>query len=341
MELVVMCYMKKNKTIISLVIIAVLAVLTIALFIWNLIKVSPNFDKDGWKIKNDEDGKSFINAIVNSNSIKEKQNYYLDEDITVNVEKLPQDDIIFYGNLNGNGHTITLTTEQEESYMEKPIFSKIVKGASVSRVKFILDEKVTLGSLSSERDTCLLANFNYGSINNCYFEVYKQCIGTNCINAATIVNYNFKEMSTICLKLKEIIAADNTTRNWKCHFGAVATMNYGNVEKIFADINFNEDENKLDVFRIDYNNQFVGYLFSMEEEKAKTSDIYLFSENSQDTDLPFWLKACDTKNSNYNQKKYDDITDSYFLELKEKGIWNSYWQLDAPGIFPTLLINSK
>ncbi|MCM1130170.1 MAG: hypothetical protein NC090_07260 [Anaeroplasma bactoclasticum] len=318
----------------------ILFILFIIMLICILVKLNSNFDNDGRIIK---DEKTFVSALLNNNSTKQNQNYYIANAFDINIESLPQENIIFYGNLDGRGYQINIKSKNTEpAYLEHPILYKIENDANISGLNIKLEKSVILGSVDGKKDCALLSNYNYGSINNCFVEVERQCIGKNCSNAASLVNYNFSEISNVCLKLKELSAVDNSIGNWKCRFGALVTINFGVVENILADIHFELDiSTRLDVFRNGYNNQFVGYLFCELSKNSKVSDIYLFGRTEQGVAFPYWEKACDTGIIGYNKKDYLEITDSFFLELRKNADWENYWKLDKTEDFPVLNIGQK
>ena len=233
---------------------------------------------NGFTINSAQD---FIEAINHSDRAKEQYNYFLTKSIEVDIAEIPSEKS-FYGNLNGEGNTITLISS-EELPLTHPIFSKIQNGAVIEHLEIVAN--VVLGADEDASDIALLANDNFGIVKNCLLSIQSVYIGNKCCNAAALINNNFGEISSVCLDVEEIDSSQ-TKDTWQCDFGAISTRNYATVRNVYAKIVFNA----LDIFNDKYDNINVGYLFGRVgnnvEVNSSVSEIYLFEDK-------FWAFSVD------------------------------------------------
>lgn len=328
--------MKKVRNIIALVFVLLLA-LTIVLLIVLLNQSDKKFS-----ITTSE---QFIQAMKHSADIKKRKEYTLDTDIAVNANALPKTALDFYGILNGNGHTLTISANKK-STLPKPLFKTIKEDAAINMLNIVVDSKVTVGSESGKSDVAVLANVNSGVISDCTLTVDAILIGKECSNAAALVNFNYKEIKNVCVT---VLKMQETKKNesWSCRFGAVSTVNYASVKDVFVDVSFdNGAGERLSVFDSAIDNRYVGYVvggFEAAETTEKTEttaatsvfqNIIIITKKDESETFRYWTKAADSKvNAPYYERRaYRDMST----------IWNSIqgrwqnWELKSNDSLPVL-----
>ncbi len=229
------------------------------------------YTEQAYEIDSSQD---FINAIEHSAETKKSYNYVLTNSFEVDVLDLPIEKC-FYGNLNGNGYTITIVSE-DSLPMTSPIFDKIQKGAKVERLGIELT--TVLGEDDNAADIALLAKNNYGVIQDCSISIRKIFLGNKCQNAAALINNNFGKINSVCINVDKVESSQSEV-NWNCTFGTVSTVNYAVVKNTLIRVLFSD----FDIFNKLYYNQNVGYVFGKVGKDVKQSDIdsvYLFGDSS-------------------------------------------------------------
>ncbi len=215
-----------------------------------------------------------INAINHSDETRQVRNYVFTKSFEIDVADLPTEKC-FYGHLNGNGYTLTITSEEDRS-MTSPIFSKIQKGASVERLGIELN--TVLGEDDNTADISLLAKDNFGIVKDCSISIQNIFIGSKCQNAAALIINNFGEINSVCVNVNAVESSQSID-NWQCAFGAISTTNYATAKNAFIRVLFND----IDIFDRSYDNQSVGYVFSKIGNDVRRTDvdgIYLFGDSS-------------------------------------------------------------
>lgn len=278
----------------------------------------------------------FIHAINHSNETGKKYKYVVTGPFDINIDEneLPIGKS-FYGDLNGNGYTITLKSNNDK-ILKSPIFSSIQECASIKNLSFKME--LTLGEDDNESDIALLANRNFGSVKDCSFVINNIYIGNRCKKASAIVNDNFGTIESICISVNAVNSSQTRT-DWQCDFGTVATVNYATVKNVFVSVALDD----FGIFDKFYDNQKVGYVFSEIGCAVKTNDvgqIYLFGNCS------FWdfsVDALRMSNNNivygtvYGAKPTSELISEFVNFSGEKNIWLiSESQLDKSTGFPIL-----
>ena len=253
---------RSNRLRLLMVLFIVLAVLSIGIGVFGFFYSAKDFTVNS--------PQRLVEAINHSATTKQSYNYIVTKSFDIDVADLPTGKP-FYGQLKGNCNTITIKSKDGRP-MTSPIFGRIQRGASVERLTFNVN--TTLGEDDNVSDMAVLANDNFGAVKDCSFSINKIFIGSKCQNSSAIVNNNFGEINSVCVSVEDV-SSSQTTENWRCNFGTIATSNYAIVKNVFIKVLFND----IDIFNNSFNNQRVGYIFSKignDMKKTDVDSVYLF-----------------------------------------------------------------
>lgn len=275
--------------------------------------------------------RDLINVIRHSDRTRSKYNYSIassvNEPISIDINEIPHD-VSFYGHLNGNGNTIIITGDANES-MLSPLFDRIQEGAIVERLTVRV--AVKLGEDDNPLDVALLANENYGLIKDCAFYVNNLYIGSKCKNASAVVNENFGEINSVCVCVDKVESSQSKD-NWQCYFGAIATTNFETVKNVFLDITMDN----LGGLNGKNSNKYIGYIFSKVGERglSKTNNIYLFGG------CEYWSRSVDLTRFSPDMVDNGKPNKSQILDfINRSGSQQNAWsniELDEVTGFPKL-----
>ncbi len=295
---------KKTRMIIKIVIVVFLVGLNFTLIL--LLRFCSSLKHE--KVNNDK----FITAIQkNSNLELDNAIYTLTEDITIDVNNLPNN-ITFYGTLDGDGHTIEIQNSENSLSRHKPLFQKISKGAVVKNLNIVRD---VLSTDIPNQNIAGLAYINNGTIEHCSIS-----IGTIEFpisgNASSLVNYNYGEIKSVYSKIDEVKAMGNK-ENWDCYFGAIAS--YNDVESTVSEccVQIDFDKNDLPVFEKDFENHYVGYIFGGNTKAKSYQNLYLYYNEKMDIGSiqSTCIKTCD--GPKFNILLIDSLKKADFLCLAD------------------------
>lgn len=266
-------------------------------------------------IQNISDADTFVAAMAENTKKKEKDAQYdVRKSFSLNKEHLKQlaridnysevTGVWFYGTLNGNGNTITVTGSASA-----PLFEQVCDGAKICRLNIAFAEGVYVQS--STKECSALTRRNNGTIEDvklsATIKVNKdsKAVGGVCVhNSGTIqrcyvkVNYGVpKEYWTEGGKL--------VATTWNCYVGAIAAYNYSSKEisRIYISSSFSRytlednptEDSSTYIFPVialrQYNesgdkNTTIGYAFgSNYYNNSKISDVIVLSEGKNVIDV--------------------------------------------------------
>lgn len=264
---------------------------------------------DSWKI---DDGKEFMLAINNSASIQKTAKYSIIKNFELKIGDIKaHGGVNFYGELDGNGHTITIIPDDTNSSLENPIFGVIMKEASISSLNIIIDNYkqkniLKVGS-DSTKSIAVLAEQNNGTIDTCSISVKDFYIGRFCEIAAVCVCKNLGEISNVALLAK--ITYSDSIFPWKCFMGGLVAQNFGSVEKVLADIEFTikDEKGALPLLARDGKNEYIGYILGSFNSVNVKELYYLNNIIEKENMNKFAMKRLTDINIVNNGKEIDDV----------------------------------
>lgn len=262
-----------------------------------------------------DSSQELIKAINHSAETGKAYNYILTSSFKVDIADLPAGKC-FYGHLNGNGYTVTLTSKDDRP-MTSPIFNKIQEGAKVERLGIELS--TVLGENDNAADIAVLATDNFGIVQDCFISIHKIFIGSKCQNAAALINNNFGEVNSVCVNVR-LVESSQSIDNWQCAFGTISTTNYAVVKNAFIRVLFSD----IGIFNRSYNNQSVGYVFSKIGKDVSITDIdsiYIFGDSS------FWNFSPDATRMTLTEAVKGDKPDSSVISefIRYNGNVSNAW----------------
>lgn len=159
----------------------------------------------------------------------------------------------FYGNLDGQGHSIRFINDAE---INKPLFDFIT---NESRIENLCIESAVINTDKVIESAAVLAVTNEGTLSNVYIKkltVKGEYIGENNISVAGIAVYNFGAI-THCAVQANLIVPDRSPNDvtfvsdngkkvqavWSCRFGAISVSNSngGKIIGAIVAVDFRDD----------------------------------------------------------------------------------------------------
>ena len=331
--------LKKSSTAIKCIVLVVCVILLAGsvvgnYFMWgNALGDSASVDAD-----------NFLSAMEESSKVRNAdKKYEVTEDITVTAAQINgRAWSSFYGKLEGNGHTITIASDEDGQALQKPLFDIIAEGSSLSALNIVVTAPVgTDGSGAAVRaaaggDISALARVNHGDVSNCSFVIDKVYVGPY-DNSSALINYNFGDLQYICLKVGSaaVPSAYDNEDNWLCRYGSLASVNYGRAVHVLADVRFAVEEGGTElkgripaVFGRNYSNWSVGYMvgaFGGDADEKSVSYAYLFGFDKDISDTA-------SDRGVYECRNYYEIVSS---DMIDDGWSRNIWSFKE-GQFPSL-----
>lgn len=237
---------KRKAFYIFLAILVVAALGVSCVLAWQL-----KFKSDYRGVMEITDEQTFVEALLNSSEIKQPREYKLMNDISVHVDAISGYDFNFYGKLDGakesgeegGRYTVTFIAAESGSDGEegfaKPLFNKIMAGAEISNIQFVASGGVAVGGDASRESTALLALENNGSVSGCSITVPEIVIGSEETFASGMVIKNFGSITGTDLTVNSVRESGTIEKSqWKCYFGGIAAVNYGQISDAEISLNF-------------------------------------------------------------------------------------------------------